>query len=90
MAYRVAFSRRAERQFGDLPRQVQVRLRPRIDALAENPHPPGVHRLSEAESLFRLRVGDYRIVYGIEEQALLVLVVKVGHRREVYRGIIGP
>jgi mRNA interferase RelE/StbE len=75
MAYRVEFSPRAERQFRDLPRQLQARLKPRFDALAEQPRPPGVEKLSDAEDLYRIRVGDYRVIYQIQDQALVILVV---------------
>lgn len=85
MAYRVNFSKAAERQFRNLPRGVQSRIAPRIDALAVDPRPPGAVRLSGREDLYRIRVGDYRVLYAIEERELMVLVVKLGHRREVYR-----
>ncbi len=85
MAYRIEFAPRAERQFDDLPREVQERLTPRIEALAENPRPQGVKKLAGEPGLYRLRVGDYRIVYQIRDQELFILVVKIGHRREVYR-----
>lgn len=53
--------------------------------LAENPRPIGSEKLTGSEDLHRIRVGDYRILYQIQDDALLVLVVKIGHRREVYR-----
>jgi mRNA interferase RelE/StbE len=54
-------------------------------ALAADPRPFGVKKLSADEDLFRIRVGDYRIIYQIRDKELIVLVVKIGHRREVYR-----
>jgi len=57
----------------------------RIEALSDDPSPQGVAKLEGAETLYRLRVGDYRIVYEIRDKELLVLVVKVGHRKDVYR-----
>jgi mRNA interferase RelE/StbE len=57
-----------------------------IDSLAVNPRPPGAQALQgEDASILRIRVGDYRILYTIEDKALLVLVIRVGHRRDVYR-----
>ena len=53
--------------------------------MAENPRPQGVQQLSGEEGIFRIREGDYRIIYRIEQEVLTVLVVKIGHRREVYR-----
>ena len=85
MLYQIEFSRQADRQFRNLPSQIQQRLKPRIDSLAATPRPHGSEKLSGADQLYRIRVGDYRIVYAVEDDRLLVLVVKVGHRREVYR-----
>jgi mRNA interferase RelE/StbE len=83
--YQIEFSRQADRQFRNLPSQIQQRLKSRIDSLAAMPRPHGSEKLSGADQLYRIRVGDYRIVYAVEDDRLLVLVVKVGHRREVYR-----
>lgn len=83
--HRVLFAPRAERDFRKLSPDVQRRLDPAIRALAENPRPPGCRKLAGESSLWRLRVGDYRIVYQVRDDQLLVLVVKVGHRREIYR-----
>jgi mRNA interferase RelE/StbE len=87
LAYRVEFAPKAQRQFKDLDRSVQVRLGRRIESLAENPRPQGIKKLSGEEDLYRLRVGDYRILYQVQEKRLIVLVVGVGHRSEIYRGL---
>ena len=83
--HRIIFAPRAERDFRALSREVQRRLKPRIDTLAHNPRPRGVKALSGEEGLLRLRVGDYGIIYQVEGHALTVLILKIGHRREVYR-----
>ena len=83
--YRIHFAGRAERAFRKLSPEVQRRLDPAILALADNPRPPGCLKLSGPDSLWRIRVGDYRIVYQIQDEILLILVVNVGHRREIYR-----
>ena len=67
---------------GKANRQRLVRA---ISSLAGEPRPPGVEKLSGTKDRFRIRVGDYRVVYAIEDEVLTVFVVKVGHRREVYR-----
>ena len=85
MGWHIAFSRAAAQQFQDLPRKDQRRLAARIDALAENPRPPGVKKLAGEDELYRLRSGDYRLLYTVKDATLIVLVVKIGHRREVYR-----
>jgi mRNA interferase RelE/StbE len=56
----------------------------RIEALAHTPRPPGAIRLTGGDA-YRIRVGDYRIIYAVADELLVVLIVKVGHRREVYR-----
>lgn len=83
--YRIVFAPRAVRDFRALAPEVQRRLKPRIDALAHNPRPRGAKALSGDDGLLRLRVGDYRIVYQVEGHTLTVLILKVGHRREVYQ-----
>ena len=85
MIYRVRFAKRAAKQFQALPKQEQERIQPKIDALAAEPRPKGIVKLSGEENLYRIRVGNYRILYAIEDDQLLVLVVTVGHRRDVYR-----
>jgi len=65
--------------------KIRRRVVERISALAEEPRPPGCEKLSGEKSLFRVRQGAWRIVYSIEDDVLVVVVVKVAHRREVYR-----
>jgi len=84
VAYRLEFTPGANRQFRKLPKNLQARLTPHLDALTQNPRPSGIEKLKGEEG-YRLRVGDYRVLYEVRDKALLVLVVRVGHRREVYR-----
>ncbi|PSR17383.1 type II toxin-antitoxin system mRNA interferase toxin, RelE/StbE family [filamentous cyanobacterium CCP3] len=85
MTYRIEFAKPAAKQFKTIPLQEQQRLKPKIDALANEPRPSGMVKLAGEDDLYRIRVGNYRVIYAIEDDRLLVLVVKVGHRREVYR-----
>lgn len=85
MSYQVEFSNQAEKQFKDLPQQIQSRLQLRIDALVENPRPSGVKKLEGAENQYRIRIGEYRLVYQIQDAILLIILVRIGHRSEVYR-----
>jgi mRNA interferase RelE/StbE len=62
-----------------------ARLVAAMRELAGQPRPPGCEKLAGPEDFYRIRVGDYRIVYQVRDEVLLVLVVKIGHRREVYR-----
>ena len=85
MPYRIEFSPRADRDIDALPREAQTRVRTRIDALALNPRPAGVEKLAGETGTYRVRVGTYRILYEIHDRFLLVVLLKIGHRREVYR-----
>jgi mRNA interferase RelE/StbE len=85
MAWRVEIDAKAVREIRALPRQDQLRITSRIQSLADNPRQPGTVKLSGAENLWRIRVGVYRIIYQIQDERLLVTVVRVGHRRDVYR-----
>ncbi len=83
--HRVQIARRAVKALDALPRKEQQRVRAAIDLLGETPRPPGCVALTGEASAYRVRVGDYRIVYEVHDAVLLVQVVRVGHRREVYR-----
>lgn len=85
MAYQVSFNPHAARAFRKLSKGIQVRLKPAIDGLRENPRPSGVEKLSGLADTYRIRVGDYRILYEVRDAILVVLVIEVAHRREVYR-----
>jgi mRNA interferase RelE/StbE len=84
--YRVEIARRALKALTALPRGEQQRVRAAIDLLADNPRPPGCTKLVGEDDAYRVRVGVYRIVYEVFNDRLLVRVVRVGHRRDVYRG----
>ena len=84
MGYDVALSATAGRQFAALPRQVQQRLTTVINRLASDPRPPGCKKLT-GKNFYRVRAGDYRVIYTVEDDKLLVLVVSAGHRRDIYR-----
>ncbi len=83
--YRIHIRQRAVKALRSLPATDKRRSRNAIDGLADEPRPPGVRKLADKHQLYRLRIGYYRIIYQIKDQELLVLVVNVGHRREIYR-----
>jgi mRNA interferase RelE/StbE len=85
--YTIDVTRPAEKQIRALDPQVRARIEKTIDALAENPRPHGCQKMHGYENLYRARTGDWRVVYEIRDNVLLVLVVAVGHRREIYRGL---
>jgi mRNA interferase RelE/StbE len=82
--YRVEIQRKALKELRRIDRQDQKRILKVIDGLAEDPRPAGSKKLTDTED-WRIRVGSYRIVYRIQEQRLLVLVVRIAHRSDVYR-----
>ncbi len=85
MAYRIELTPAAARDFKWLPEAARRRLGPRIDALADQPRPRGTLAMSGMHGYYRLRVGEYRIVYKVEDDRLLVVVIRVANRREAYR-----
>ena len=85
MTYKIEFTRTAEKQLSDVPQVDLKKLARRIDKLAQNPFPPGYEKMKGHDDLYRIRQGDYRVLYSVFEGKLLILVVKIGHRREVYR-----
>ena len=83
--YNLEFRPSVSRDLKGVPSQDLKKILARIEGLRDNPRPVGSVKLSGFE-YYRVRQGDYRIVYEIEDDKLIVIVVKVGHRREVYRG----
>jgi mRNA interferase RelE/StbE len=84
MPYVVHLKRSAEKELADLPREVQQRIIKRLLTLKANPRPPGAKKLGGGDR-FRIRVGDYRVLYTIDAALQKIEVSAVGHRREVYR-----
>ena len=85
MTYRVEVAEAAVRSLRKLDPTARRRVQAAIELLAEQPRPSGARRLVGGDGLMRVRTGDYRIVYEIHDDVLVVLVVAVGHRREIYR-----
>lgn len=86
MEYAIEYLPAAVRALRKLPRNLQKRIVARIEALATNPRAHGTVKLAGQEA-YRARVGDYRIIYAVADERLVVLIVDIGHRREVYRGL---
>ncbi|MBC8156174.1 MAG: type II toxin-antitoxin system RelE/ParE family toxin [Bacteroidetes bacterium] len=83
VVYQIQISNKAAKSLEKLPDGAYVRVKEAIYALADNPRPHGCKKL-KGRSGYRIRVGDYRVVYEIEDDKLVVLVLDVGHRREIY------
>lgn len=85
MAYEVEVTSRAAKEIMRLPRAEQSRVGEKIDGLVEEPRPVGVEKLSGYSDAYRVRSGNYRIVYTIDDTVRIVTVTRVAHRSEVYR-----
>jgi mRNA interferase RelE/StbE len=87
MIYRIQIKPEAERAIGRIPNPFRRRISQAIDSLARTPRPTACVKLAGVIDAYRLRVGDYRIVYRIEDLVLVVYVIRVAHRKDVYRGM---
>ena len=86
MTYRIQFVRSAAKAYSRLDPVLQRRVDRELNRLKEMPRHAGVIRLQSADELYRVRIGDLRLLFNVEDQILLVLIVKIGHRGSVYRG----
>jgi mRNA interferase RelE/StbE len=87
MAYSIQYKASAANAFKKLPKGLQSRVRSKIDALSYNPRPPGSVKLSGMHDLYRIRIGDYRVVYQVADTLQTIEVTAIAHRREVYRDL---
>ena len=85
--YSVTFARSARKEMEKLPPQIAERILDRVETLAANPRPAGSLKLKGKVNLWRIRMGDYRVVYEIDDRNLIVDVSIVRHRKDVYRDI---
>lgn len=83
--YKIEFKKTAAKELNSLPNREIKKIVVAINHLVENPRPTNSKKLSGSER-YRLRVGDYRILYEIENQVLIIYIVKIAHRKDVYRG----
>ena len=84
MKYRIEFTKAASRAFCKLEKAVQIQLQMDINQLASQPRPPGCKKLKGSHEMWRIRSGNYRVIYEIHDNKLVVLVVDVGHRKDIY------
>lgn len=87
MKYSVEVSKSAARSLRKITPQIRHQIYAALKELEHTPRPVGVRKVVGAEDTWRIRVGNYRVVYTIKDNKLLVVVVRVGHRREVYRNL---
>jgi mRNA interferase RelE/StbE len=87
MLYELYVERRAEKDLSKLPAPLFVQITTKIEDLAANPHPQGSRKIVGSQADWRLRVGDYRVLYEIDERTKTVVIMCVKHRREAYRAL---
>ena len=87
MSYSIQIKKSALKELYKLPKDISRQVAKDINKLATNPRPPGCKKLKGADNLYRIRSGNYRIVYQIFDKVLLVLVVLIGDRKDIYRNL---
>jgi mRNA interferase RelE/StbE len=85
MTYEIMITKTIQKQLDNLPNNIQERVYEKIAQLAEEPRPDGVFKLKGYDNEYRIRIGDYRLVYEIRDEQLIVLLVQCKHRRDVYK-----
>jgi mRNA interferase RelE/StbE len=90
MAYTVRFRPAVEKNLRTLPRKELLKIKRKIDSLAENLPDPATTKMKGNNNFHKIRAGDYRIIYEIHANALVILVVKIGHRKDIYKYLPGP
>ncbi|MEY2976449.1 MAG: type II toxin-antitoxin system RelE family toxin [Prochlorotrichaceae cyanobacterium] len=85
MEYRIKFKASAAKEFRKLPANIQKRLQIPINALRNDPRPSGSIKLKGSEQLYRIRLGDYRVVYSVDDTIQVIFITRVRHRRDVYK-----
>ena len=87
MSYRIEVKKSAAKALKNIPKADRKRIVDKIDSLAESPPSPDITKMKGNNPFHKVRVGDYRIVYEVQEDVLLILIVKVGHRKDIYKNL---
>jgi mRNA interferase RelE/StbE len=89
-SYSVEWKRSALKELRDLPKEAVSRIVDAVEELSSEPHPQGSRKLVGTDHTYRIRIGDYRIVYSVWASQLVVEIIRVGHRKDVYRSRAAP
>lgn len=84
-SYRIEWKQSARKELRQLGRDIIPRVVKTVEALADDPHPAHCRKLKDSEHLYRVRAGDYRIVYSVHASPLVIEIIRIRHRRDVYR-----
>jgi len=90
MAYTIKFRPAVAKNLRALPKKDLLLIKRRIDALAENLLEPATTKMKANNNFHKIRAGNYRIIYEIHDDTLVILVVKIGHRKDIYKNLPGP
>lgn len=85
MAYKVQLEKKALKFLINVPKKDYIKLREHIDQLAQDPHTPGSIKLAGSDSIYRLRFGNYRILYKVQNEEMIVFIIEIDHRKNIYR-----
>ncbi|MDL1971582.1 MAG: type II toxin-antitoxin system RelE/ParE family toxin [Candidatus Desulfofervidaceae bacterium] len=86
--YKIEWKQSATKELKNLKKSDIPRIIEAVEKLSVNPSPPGTRKLQGCEQLYRIRVGEYRVVYSIKNKVLLIEIIRVGHRKNIYKNII--
>ncbi len=84
-SFRIEWKNSTLKELQKLPRQIVTRVVAAVDDLSANPYPHGVRKLVGSEHTYRIRVGDYRVIYDVFENSLIIEIVRVRHRKDIYK-----
>jgi len=84
-SFKIEWKHSARKELKKVERQIIPRILQAVEALSNNPHPPGSRKLHGAEYTYRIRVSDYRVIYSLYADSITIEIVRIGHRKEIYR-----
>jgi mRNA interferase RelE/StbE len=87
MSYSVVLSKSAEKSLKKIPKADYLRIREHINKLEDDPFPPGYKKLEDSDDYYRIRVGIYRIIYSVLTEVLIIKILAIGHRKDIYRNL---
>ena len=83
--FEIEYTKAARKDLRKLDHEPRERIAAAVENLSSDPHPSGSRKMIGAEALFRIRVGDYRVIYEVRNDVLTIFIIKVGHRKDIYR-----